>query len=72
MEGLLSDPSVVSAIYTNYPHIETILLQIQRDVVTPDNSKDVGDDILALKRIGDIFLLFYAKGATLKTSPKKD
>lgn len=71
MADLLSDDSVTRAIYMAWPHIESILIQTQRDVVSPENAATIGPDILAIKRLSEMFLLFKAKGATIKDSTEK-
>lgn len=62
MEGLLKNPVLAKQIARAFPAIETIMFQINLDVATPENAAHLGHDILALKRIRDIFEMFSLSG----------
>lgn len=62
MAGLLKTPTLSKTIARAFPAIEMIMFQINLDVATPENSANLGHDILALKRIRDIFEMFSLNG----------
>lgn len=61
MSAMMADRRTLRAVKDAYPEIERILLQIQKDVVNEENRDNVGPDMLALKRVQDVFLAFKAK-----------
>lgn len=73
MQFLLNDASVTKPIARAYPALQTIIAQIQRDVVTADNATFIGHNVLALKQICDMFDTFAAAGAVaLKEEESKE
>lgn len=73
MEFLLGDPTICKMIARAFPAIDRITFQINLDVATPDNAASIGYDILALKRVRDIFEMFALKGQIiLKNEEKKE
>jgi hypothetical protein len=65
MQFLLKDKSLLRQIARAMPSIDLILFQINLDVATPENAANLGHDILALKRLRDIFLMFSLGGEIL-------
>ena len=65
MEFLLQNPTLLKQIARAFPAMESILFQINLDVATPENASSIGYDILALKRVRDIFEMFALGGQVL-------
>ena len=65
MENLLSDTVVTRQIARSFDSIDKVLFQIGLDVATPENAPSLGHDILAIKRIRDMLLLFSSRGQVL-------
>jgi hypothetical protein len=62
MEFLLKDPVIRKQLAVVFPILDTVLMQIMLDVTSPDNASTVGHDILAIRRVRDIFTLFATGG----------
>lgn len=65
MEFLLKDPTLNKMIARAFPAIDRLLFQINLDVATSENAANLGHDILALKRIRDIFEMFALGGQVI-------
>jgi hypothetical protein len=65
MEFLLKNPTMLKQVARAFPAMEAILFQINLDVATPQNAANIGHDILALKRVRDIFEMFAMGGQVL-------
>jgi len=72
MEFLLKNPTMLKQIARAFPAIESILFQINLDVATPENAAHVGHDILALKRVRDIFEMFALGGQVILQKEEKN
>lgn len=72
MEFLLKDKSILRQIARAMPAIDIIMFQINLDVATPENATALGHDILALKRVRDIFMMFSLSGEILLKEDAKN
>jgi hypothetical protein len=71
MEFLLKNPTMLKQVARAFPAMEAIMFQINLDVATPENAANIGHDILALKRVRDIFEMFAMGGQVLLNKEEK-
>lgn len=72
MQFLLKDKTMLRQIARAMPAIDAIMFQINLDVATAENAANLGHDILALKRVRDIFLMFSLGGEILLKEDAKN
>lgn len=66
MKQLLEDQKLVKSIGGAADNIDKVLAQIQLDTVTPENAATVGQELLAIRNIREVFSLFTASADVIK------